>query len=68
MDYEKLLKDIDERFLDAQRNVIAMESSLSTGRVEMNRLQGEYRIIARMKAEAMAKSESAPLPFGEIGE
>jgi hypothetical protein len=55
MDFDKMLKDIDARFLTVQQDVTAMEARVAEGRAEMMRLQGEYRLIVKLRDEEKAK-------------
>lgn len=49
---DKMLAEIDERFTTTQKNVTAMETGLNNGRAELNRLQGEYRALVKLRDEA----------------
>lgn len=59
IDYEKLLKDIDARFLLGKRDVDAIEARLSEARIELSRLQGEYRAISKLAAKAVQPEPKA---------
>ncbi len=65
MDYEKLLKENGERILVAQQSITEMERRINEGLIELNRLQGERRLIVRLRAEAKATPDVPPA--SEIG-
>jgi hypothetical protein len=57
MDFDKMLKDIDARFLTVQQDVTAMEARVAEGKTELARLQGEYRLVVKLRDEEKAKVE-----------
>ena len=58
MDHEKMLKDIDDRFFRVQAEVATLEQKAAEGKAEMMRLQGECRLIMRMRDEEKAEGKA----------
>jgi peptidoglycan hydrolase CwlO-like protein len=61
MDYEKLLKETDAKFRELERSVNVMENQIASTKIEMTKIQGEYRLLKRLRDEAAkAKEPNAP--------
>jgi archaellum component FlaC len=63
--FDVRISEIDKRFASVKRDVEGMEAQLSEAKLELARLQGEYRVIQQLKKEAEAEDDllkNIPIP------